>query len=56
MTFRVFRQRVVALKLLSNSTSQTICSYLKCGQVHSNKQMSGAGSPSRRPGSVQLNV
>ena len=30
--------------------------YIKCQQAHSNKPMSGAGSPSCRPGSVQLNV
>ena len=30
--------------------------YLKCQQNHSNKPISGAGSPSCRPGSVQLNV
>ena len=29
---------------------------IKCQQVHSNKPMSGAGSPSCRPGSVQLNL
>ena len=27
--------------------------YIKCQQVHSNKPMSGAGSPNCRPGSVQ---
>ena len=30
--------------------------YLKCQQNHSNKPVSGAGSPSCRPGSVQLNL
>ena len=30
--------------------------YLKCLKNHSNKPMSGAGSPSCRPGSVQLNL
>ena len=30
--------------------------YIKCQQVHSNKPMNGAGSPSGRPGSVQLNL
>ena len=30
--------------------------YIKCQKVHSNKPMSGAGSPSCRPGSVQLNL
>ena len=29
---------------------------IKCQQVHSNKPMSGAGSPSCRPESVQLNL
>ena len=41
----------------ASSCSQVICSYLKCGQVHSNKPMRirSAGSPSCWPGSVQLN-
>ena len=39
----------------ASSCSQVICSYLKCGQVHSNKPMRSAGSPSYWPGSVQLN-
>ena len=30
--------------------------YIKYQQVHSNEPMSGAGSPSCRPGSVQLNL
>ena len=30
--------------------------YLKCQQNHNNKPMSGARSPSCRPGSVQLNL
>ena len=33
--------------------SQVLSEYLKCHQNHSNKPMSGAGSPSCRPGFVE---
>ena len=35
---------------------ERITKLLKCQQVHSNKPMSSAGSPSCRPGSVQFSL
>ena len=44
------------LKVTKVGVVQPFFLYLKCQQNHSNKPMSGAGSPSCRPGSVQLNL
>ena len=55
------QQKVLLYKTIKTKSQQSVVfqglyTYIKCQQVHSNKPMSGAGSPSCRPGSVQLNL